>query len=200
MKPEGDMDSKRVLASLAGASLLLPVGAATGAPTGVSPDPFHRLEQKPTKVGYSSFTLSAGQQMAGRQDVSIDGDYYHVILYVSTSTGGIAYVPDVTFMTASNIAQSEFTSAMYGVFATNSTDFTNTSMMGSGYSGSCLMKQDVSSINWVPTTSSVLVAVRLHRTTFDSLVARNTSSLTIHVGVNSVSSCPGASSGSSDNK
>jgi hypothetical protein len=194
------MNSKRVLASLAGASLLLPGASATSAPLNGSPDPFHRPEQKPTKVGYSSFTLSAGQQMSGRSDVSIDGDYYHVILYVSTSTGGVAYVPDVTFMTASNIAQSEFSSAMYGVFATNSTDFTNTSAMGSGYSGSCLMKQDVSTINWTPTTSSVLVAVRLHRTAFDSLVARNTSALTIHVGINSVSSCPGASSGSSDDK
>jgi hypothetical protein len=189
------MNPKRVLASLAGASLLLPGASATSAPTtGPSPDPFHRPDQKPTQVGYSSFTLQAGQQMAGRPDVSVDGDYYHVLLYVSTSTGGLAYVPDVTFMTSSNIAQSEFASAMYGVFATNSTDFTNTSAMGSAYSGACLMKQDVSNINWIPTNSNVLVAVRLNRTHFDSLVSRNTSSLTIHVGINSVSTCPGTNS------
>jgi hypothetical protein len=192
------MSSKRVLASLAGASLLLPAGAATGAPpAGVTSDPFHRLEQKPTKVGYSSFTLPAGQLMTSRSDVSIDGDHYHVILYVSIATGGIAYMPDVTFSTSSNIALSEFTSTMQGVFATNASDFTDTSAMGSGFTGSCLMKQDTTNINWLPSTSTVLVALRLNRNSFDALVARNTSSLTINVGINSVSSCT-SSSGSDD--
>src|SRR5262245_55069974 len=124
MKREGDMDSKRILASLAGASLLLPAASASGAPpVGISSDPYHRLDQKPTHVSYSSFPLGAGEQMGTRSDVSIDGEYYHVLLYVNTSTGGIAYVPDVTFTTSSNIAQSEFSGTLRGVFVTNSTDF-----------------------------------------------------------------------------
>jgi hypothetical protein len=192
------MNTKRVLASLAGASLLLPGASATGASlNGPAQDPFHRPEQKPTKVGFSSFTLSPGQAMSSRSDVSIDGDYYHVILYVGTTTGGVAYIPDVSFSAGSNISQSELTSALLGVFVTNSTDFTDSSAMGStSVSGTCLTKQTAANINWVPTATNVLVAVRLNKSAFDSIVARNSSALTMNVWLNSVTSC----SGSNDDK
>jgi hypothetical protein len=193
------MNSKRVVATLAGASLLVPAASAVSAPViGLSPDPLHRTGQEPLKVGYSSFTLAPGQLMTSRSEVSVDGEYYHVILYVSTTLGGIGYVPDVTFAGSSNVSTSEFNAAILGFYATNGSDFNDTSVMGStSAAGSCLAKQDANNINWLAANPSVLVAIRLNRTAFDSLVARNASSLTINVGLNSVASC---SSTSGDDK
>lgn len=187
------MRSKRVLATLAGASMLLPAGMASATinvPGGRPLTP-SRAGTQPLQIADTTITIQPGETMAGRSDVSVDATNYHLILSVPVTTGGTAYKASVAVTSANNaVTPAELNRPVVGVFATNKDNFADASAVGAAPSGgTCLVKADTNNINWTPAAPNALVALRIDKAAYDAVLAKSTAPITIAVSLNAVATC-----------
>lgn len=173
--------------------MLLPAGIASATinvPGGRPLTP-SRAGTQPLKIADTTITIQPGETMAARSDVSADATTYHLILSVPTTTGGTAYKASIAVTSSGNaVTPAELNRPIIGVFASNKENFADQSAVGAApSSGTCLMKADTNNINWTPTVLNVLVALRIDRTAYDTILAKSTAPITIAVSLNAVTTC-----------
>lgn len=196
------MKSTRVLATLAGTSLLLPTGLASASIIVPKAPPAPRTGNQPLKIADASVTIQPGEAFASRADVIADEKNYHLILTVPTTTGGTAYTGTVVVTGFGQGAlPADLNRPVGGLFTSNKENFVDKTAVGATTAnGSCLVKLDTTNINWVPATTNVLATVRLDKAGFDAALKKTTGPITVTVKLETVAKCPALTTKEDENK